>query len=89
MSQICDPRSYHLPKLRYAAVNLGTELDVIAIDENANFKTIVSGEPIEARPSMANRSRCRPAANFGFWRMACALQKLHRGGTAAHAVYPV
>jgi P4 family phage/plasmid primase-like protien len=50
MSQICDPRSYHLPKLRYAAVNLGTELDVIAIDESANFKTIVSGEPVEARP---------------------------------------
>ncbi len=50
MSQICDSRSYHLPKLKFAAVNLGTELDVIAIDESANFKTIVSGEPVEARP---------------------------------------
>lgn len=50
MSQICDSRSYHLPKLHFAAVNLGTELDVIAIDESANFKTIVSGEPVEARP---------------------------------------
>ncbi len=50
MSQICDPRSYPLPKLKFAAVNLGTELDVIAIDESANFKTIVSGEPVEARP---------------------------------------
>ena len=50
MSQICDPRSYFLPKLRHAAANLGTELDVIAIDESANFKTLVSGEPVEARP---------------------------------------
>jgi len=50
MSQICDPRSYHLPKLKFAAVNLGTELDAIAIDESANFKTLVSGEPVEARP---------------------------------------
>lgn len=50
MSQICDPRSYHIPKLRFAAVNLGTELDVIAIDESANFKVLVSGEPVEARP---------------------------------------
>ncbi|MFN7139292.1 MAG: phage/plasmid primase, P4 family [Limisphaerales bacterium] len=50
MSQICDPKSYHLPKLRYAAVNLGTELGTVTVDESANFKTIVSGEPIEARP---------------------------------------
>jgi P4 family phage/plasmid primase-like protien len=50
MSQICDTKSYHLHKLQFAAVNLGTELDVIAIDESANFKLIVSGEPVEARP---------------------------------------
>jgi P4 family phage/plasmid primase-like protien len=50
MSQVCDPRSYHLPKLRFAAVNLGTELTTADIAESGNFKTLVSGEPIEARP---------------------------------------
>lgn len=50
MSQVCDPRSYHLPSLRFAAVNLGTELTTADIAESGNFKTLVSGEPIEARP---------------------------------------
>jgi len=50
MSQVCDPRSYHLPALRFAAVNLGTELTTADIAESGNFKTLVSGEPIEARP---------------------------------------
>jgi P4 family phage/plasmid primase-like protien len=49
MGQICDPNCYSLAKLRYACVNLGTELHSIAVDESANFKTIVSGEPLEAR----------------------------------------
>ena len=50
MGQICDPKSYHLPKLRHAAVNLGTELDAIEMGDSAAFKAIVSGEPVEARP---------------------------------------
>lgn len=50
MSQVCDPRSYHLPALRFASVNLGTELTTADIAESGNFKTLVSGEPIEARP---------------------------------------
>ncbi len=50
MSQICDPKSYHVPKLRHAAVNLGTELDAVELGDSATFKAIVSGEPIEARP---------------------------------------
>ena len=50
MSQLCDPKSYHLPALRFAAMNLGTELSTGEIAESGIFKTIVSGEPIEARP---------------------------------------
>lgn len=46
---ICDPKSYSLPKLRYACVNLGSELESIEVAESSNFKTIVSGEPVEAR----------------------------------------
>jgi P4 family phage/plasmid primase-like protien len=50
LGQICDPNCYALAKLRYALVNLGTELQSLAIDESENFKKIVSGEPFEARP---------------------------------------
>ena len=50
MTQICDPKSYFLPKLRYAAVNLGTELDAVELGDSAAFKAIVSGEQVEARP---------------------------------------
>lgn len=50
MSQICDPKSYSLPEFRHALVNLGTELDSLAVDESGNFKKIVSGEAIEVRP---------------------------------------
>lgn len=50
LSQICDPNCYALAKLRYALVNLGTELQSLAIDESENFKKIISGEPFEARP---------------------------------------
>ena len=32
-----------------ALVNLGTELDTIEMDESANFKQLVSGEPVVAR----------------------------------------
>jgi P4 family phage/plasmid primase-like protien len=50
LGQICDHNCYALAKLRYALVNLGTELQSLAIDESENFKKIVSGEPFEARP---------------------------------------
>jgi P4 family phage/plasmid primase-like protien len=49
LSQLCDPKGYSLPLLRLAAVNLGTELDAIEIEQSGNFKKIVSGEPIDAR----------------------------------------
>lgn len=50
LGQICDPNCYALAKLRYALVNLGTELQSLAIDESETFKKIISGEPFEARP---------------------------------------
>jgi putative DNA primase/helicase len=50
LSQLCDPRSYSLPKLWYAALNLGTEINTLALDDSTNFKQLVSGEPVEARP---------------------------------------
>lgn len=50
MTQLCDPKSYSLPQLRFAAVNLGTELTTSDIAESGNFKAIVSGEPVDVRP---------------------------------------
>lgn len=49
MSQLCDPKGYHLPSLRHAAVNLGTELDSLEVEDGGVFKALVSGEPIQAR----------------------------------------
>jgi len=52
MAQICaeGQGAYSLPSLQYALVNMGTELDTVDIGDSANFKRIVSGEPIEVRP---------------------------------------
>ncbi len=51
LSQICSsgPGSYSLPSLQTAMLNLGTELDAREMDESANFKQLVSGEPVVAR----------------------------------------
>lgn len=51
LAQICTtgPGSYALPSLQNALVNLGSELDTVEMDESANFKMIVSGEPVTAR----------------------------------------
>jgi P4 family phage/plasmid primase-like protien len=80
MSQICDSRSYHLPKLKFAAVNLGTELDVIAIDESANFKTIISGEPVEARPIYGEPFTMQTACKL--WFLANGLPRFKNGTEA-------
>jgi P4 family phage/plasmid primase-like protien len=50
LGQICDPKSYHLPKLAMAAANLTTELDSLEVAESGPFKALVSGEAIQARP---------------------------------------
>jgi P4 family phage/plasmid primase-like protien len=80
MSQICDPKSYHLPKLRFAAVNLGTELDAVAVDESANFKTLVSGEEVEARPIYGEPFTMRTSAKL--WFLANGLPRFKNGTEA-------
>jgi P4 family phage/plasmid primase-like protien len=52
MAQICaeGQGAYSLPTLQHAAVNMGTEMDTVLIGDSANFKRLVSGEPIEVRP---------------------------------------
>jgi len=52
MAQICaeGQGAYSLPSLQFASVNMGTEMDTVTIGDSANFKRLVSGEPIEVRP---------------------------------------
>ena len=51
MAQICaeGQGAYSLPSMQYVLVNMGTEMDTIKIGDSANFKRLVSGEPIESR----------------------------------------
>ena len=80
MSQICDPRSYHVPKLRFAAVNVSTELDTIDVGDSAAFKAIVSGEPLEARPIYG--SPFTMSTGCKLWFLANSLPRF-KHGTAA------
>ena len=49
LRQLCDPKSYSLPSLEFSLVNIITEGDALEVEESGNFKSIVSGEPIECR----------------------------------------
>lgn len=49
IAQICDPRSYALPQLQFAAVNVCTELNSKEVEDSSIFKTIVSGGSVPAR----------------------------------------
>jgi len=80
MSQICDSKSYHLPKLRYAAVNLGTELDAIEMGDSASFKALISGEPLEARPIYGAPFTMRTACKL--WFLANGLPRFKHGTEA-------
>jgi P4 family phage/plasmid primase-like protien len=49
LRQLCDPKSYSLPGLEFSLVNIITEGDALEVEESGNFKSIISGEPIECR----------------------------------------
>ena len=49
LQQICSANGYHLPGLRHSLVNLGTELNATEMADSSVFKSLVSGEAIEAR----------------------------------------
>lgn len=80
MTQLCDPKSYSLPSLRFSAVNLGTELTTADIAESGNFKTIVSGEEIEVRPIYGSPFTMRTACKL--WFLANSLPRFRHGTEA-------
>ena len=80
LNQICDPRSYHLPHLRFAAVNLASELDALPLGDSANFKAIVSGETLEVRAIYAKPFTMKTTAKL--WFLANSLPRFKNGTDA-------
>jgi P4 family phage/plasmid primase-like protien len=80
MKSLCDPECYALAKLQYACVNLGTELQSIEVDDSGNYKTIVSGEPLEARPIYCPPFTMRTHAKL--WFLANNLPRFKNGTSA-------
>ena len=78
LAQICDPQSYYLPYLKRSALNLGTELDSLPLGESSNFKMIVSGEPVEARPIYGSPFRMRTNCKLWFLSNNLPLVGLHK-----------
>jgi P4 family phage/plasmid primase-like protien len=49
LSALCDEKSYGLPGLQHAALNLGVEAPASEMSESANFKQITEGSTISVR----------------------------------------
>jgi putative DNA primase/helicase len=84
LAQICNsgPGSYSLPSLQTALVNLGTELDTVEMDESANFKQIVSGEPIVARSIYGKPFKMQ--TNCKLWFLSNGLPRFKSGTDAEY-----
>lgn len=80
MTQICDSRSYSLPKLKFASLNLGTEVDTIDLDESTNFKQLVSGETLEVRQIYGKPGPMRSSVKL--WFLANILPRFKTGTDA-------
>jgi putative DNA primase/helicase len=80
LNQLCDKKGYNLPDLQFAAVNLAAELDVIAVDESANFKTLVSGEAGEVQKKYKNPFTMKTACKL--WFLANGLPRFKHGSAA-------
>jgi putative DNA primase/helicase len=50
LGDLCHPQGYKLSCLENKALNIGTELDALEIDESGLLKQLVSGETITVRP---------------------------------------
>jgi P4 family phage/plasmid primase-like protien len=50
MADICHPEGYKLATLQHKALNIGTELNALELEDSGLFKQLVSGEMFTARP---------------------------------------
>jgi P4 family phage/plasmid primase-like protien len=80
MSMICDPKSFSLPRLETAGLNLASELDSIELADSAYFKSLVSGESIEVRPIYKEAFTMKTTCKF--WFLANHLPRFKHGSGA-------
>jgi putative DNA primase/helicase len=67
LSQLCaGEKAYSLPKLQYAIVNMGTELDTVDVEDASALKRLVSGEAVEARNIFGRPFTMRTSAKLWF-----------------------
>jgi putative DNA primase/helicase len=50
LTEICDVEGYERPKLERSMLNVSTELEADVLENSEDFKRLVSGEAVEARP---------------------------------------
>jgi len=66
ISQLCDSKTYALVELEFSLANLATELQSLEVADSSNFKTLVSGEPLQVRDIYEKSKIIRPTAKLWF-----------------------
>lgn len=79
---LCHPSGYKLALLNWKAINIGTELNTIELDDSGLFKQLVSGERFTARPIYGKPFEMRSHATLVF--LANSMPRF-RDGTEAEA----
>ena len=74
---------YHLPGLRDSIVNLGTELNATEMADSSVFKSLVSGEPIEAREIYGKPGVMKTTCKLWFLANNLRVQARYRGRSAS------
>ena len=64
--QLCDSRTYGLAELESSLVNHAAELQSLEVADSSNFKTLVSGEPIQVRDIYEKSQVIRPTCKLWF-----------------------
>jgi P4 family phage/plasmid primase-like protien len=80
LRHLLDPKGYSLPRLKRAALNIGTELDSLEFEDSAAWKSLVSGESIEVRPIYGQPFSMRTTAKL--WFLANGLPRFKNGSDA-------
>jgi|GEM_PF-1786648 len=66
LEELCKTGSYSLPMLKHKMLNLGSELCSKEIEESSNFKQLVSGETLNARPIFSSPVEMRSTSKLLF-----------------------
>lgn len=80
LAQICHPQAIFIHKLKFAAVNLGSELDALEHADSQAFKLLASGENLTANPKYLEPFEMRTACKL--WFLANGLPRFKNGSGA-------